>query len=62
MTVVLPHDDVEMLNILKKWVDLQSDIDNDAVLWNKLKEQTKLALQTYRKNEKPKVRNLVLCE
>lgn len=62
MTVVLPHDNVEMLKILKEWVDLQSDIDNDAVLWNKLKEQTRIGLQIYKKNEKPKVHNLFLCE
>lgn len=60
MTAVLPHAGVKTLDIFKEWVDLQSDIDNDAVLWNKLSEQTKIALQTYRKNTKPTVR--IFCE
>lgn len=56
MIAVHPCADVKILQIFKEWVDLQSDIDNDAVLWNKLREQTKIALQTYKKNAKPKVR------
>lgn len=60
MTTALPRADVRTSEIFKEWVDLQSAIDNDAVLWNKLKEQTKIALQIYRKNVKPKVLNIFL--
>lgn len=55
-----PRADAKILEIFKEWVDLQSDIDNDAVLWNKLRQQTKIALQTYKKNAKPTVRYILV--
>lgn len=60
MPAVLRCDEIKILEIFKEWVDLQSDINNDAVLWNKLRVQTKTALQTYTKKAKPKVH--IFCE